>query len=223
MQRLFRLLNKPDGGCRRKNPTAGIILAAGDSTRFGSCKQLLRLHGRLLCEWVLDAALGSRLERVVLVTGRDHDRVLLELGEKTGHARLEVVFNPEFQDGLSTSLKAGLLRAQDSYPSVMFLLADQPLVTAATLDLMLEQFYRSAQSICVPTLKGRRGNPVLFSRSLYSELLQITGDQGGRSVIAAHPDQLLTVEIGHPGFFFDIDTPDDFEKLRVALDSPRPV
>jgi molybdenum cofactor cytidylyltransferase len=207
----------------RKDPTAGIILAAGDSTRFGSSKQLLRLQGRLLCEWVLDAALGSRLDRVVLVTGRDHGRILSELGQKTGHARLEVILNPEFQGGLSTSLKTGLLLVQHSHPSVMFLLADQPFVTAATLNLLLEQFYRSARSMCVPTLKGRRGNPALFSRSLYPELLQITGDQGGRSVIAAHLDQLLTVEIPDPEFFFDIDVPDDLGKLRAAPDTPRPV
>jgi molybdenum cofactor cytidylyltransferase len=207
---------KPHGGLMQKDPTAGIILAAGESTRFGTSKQLLRLKGRLLCEWVLDAALESRLDRVVLVTGPSHDGILLELGKKADHPRLEVLFNPDFQGGLSTSLKAGLLRVHESHPSVMFLLADQPRVDAATLNRLLERFHPSACNICVPVHKGQRGNPTLFSRLLYPELLRITGDQGGRSVIAAHPDQLLTVEIADPEFLVDVDTPDDLEKLRLS-------
>ncbi len=206
-----------------KNPTAGIILAAGESKRFGTCKQLLQLKGKPLCEWVLDAALGSRLDRVVMVTGRDHDRIIAELGEKTGRSRLEVIYNPAFRNGLSTSLKAGLLRVHTSHASVMFLLADQPLVDPATLNLLLERFYRSAHSICIPTHKGRPGNPALFSCGLYPELLQITGDRGGRTVVAAHPDQLLTVEIGRADFFLDVDAPQDAERVRTALDAPRPV
>jgi molybdenum cofactor cytidylyltransferase len=201
----------------QKSPTAGIILAAGESARFGRSKQRLRLMGRPMIEWVLEAALASRLARVALVLGRDHDAILRGLSALAAHPRLEVVRNPDYRSGLSASLKAGLLRVRADHPSVMFLLADQPLVDAARLNFLLREFQRSDRHICIPVHGGRRGHPVIFSRIHYDELLQASGDQGGRSVIAAHPDRILAVEIDDPDFFLDVDTPDDWSRLKDRL------
>jgi molybdenum cofactor cytidylyltransferase len=202
-----------------KQPTAGVILAAGESTRFGSPKQLLMLRGRLLLEWILDAAVASELDRVVLVLGSRRHEVLAALGAKAGHPKLQVVFNPHFQAGLSSSLVAGLQAVEREHPSVMFLLGDQPLLEADAINRLLAAFRRSKKPICAAACGGRRRNPVLFARSLYPSLLSLTGDTGAREVISARRHDLLTVEFDDERMFMDIDTAADADAMARLLDS----
>lgn len=203
----------------QKGPTAGIILAAGESRRLGKPKQLIDLGGRPIVEWVVDTALASNLDRVVLVLGRDHRTILDLLADKAGHPRLEAVFNPRFEEGQSSSLRAGLLNVCDQFSAAMFLLGDQPLVDAALINLLLERFGTSDKTICVPSYAGRRGNPTLFGSPLYPLLLEITGDKGARQVIAAHPREVLEVNIEDPTPFLDIDTREDFERIDALVAS----
>ena len=205
-----------------KTPTAGIILAAGESTRFGEPKQLLRLCGRFLLEWVLTAALDSNLDPVVLVLGCEHERIRRSLVSTTAHPKCEILVNPDYRSGQSTSLKTGILRIQHDFPSVMFLLGDQPLVDAALINLLVKRFAASEKPICVPTHRGSRGNPTLFGSSFYPQLLKLAGDIGARDLIAAHADQMLAVEIADPWIFFDIDRPPDIEKISRLLESRQP-
>jgi molybdenum cofactor cytidylyltransferase len=205
-----------------KTPTAGIILAAGESKRFGAPKQLLQLGGRYLIEWVLQAALESNLDRVVLVLGCEHERIRSGLRARTGHPKCEVLVNPAHRNGMSTSLKAGVARIQNGFPSAMFLLGDQPLVDAALINLMLTRFNESQHPICVPTHGGTRGNPTLFASALYPAILNLAGDRGARDLIAAHADQVLAVEIPDPAVFLDIDRREDVEPIARLLKSRQP-
>jgi molybdenum cofactor cytidylyltransferase len=196
-------------------------LAAGESNRFGRPKQLVELCGRILVAWALDAALASRLETVVLVLGRDHQKIGDALGQRVYHPKLELVINPRYHKGLSTSLAAGLFRIRDRFPAVMFLLGDQPLVDASTINRLLERFGHSDKTICVPVHRGRRGNPTLFSRSHYEQLARLSGDKGAREIIAALPGQILEVPVAEPSLFLDIDTQADIENLgRLLSQSP---
>lgn len=205
-----------------KTPTAGIILAAGESKRFGAPKQLLQLGGRCLIEWVLQAALESNLDRVVLVLGCEHERIRSGLRAWTAHPKYELLVNPDHRDGMSTSLKAGVARIQNGFPSAMFLLGDQPLVDAALIDLLLTRFTETEAPICVPTHRGTRGNPTLFASALYPAILNLAGDRGARDLIAAHPDQVLAVEIPDPAVFLDIDRLEDVEPIARLLKSRQP-
>lgn len=198
----------------RKKPTVGIILAAGESTRFGEPKQLLRLNNRYLIEWVLDAALGSRLKQILLVLGHEHQKILQALGTKAQHPRLQVVVNYQYKQGQSVSLQTGVLKIRDIFPSAMFLLGDQPLLESETIDYLLEQFWSSDKDICVPAHRGKRGNPTIFSQKFYDQLLKLKGDRGGRNIIECHPDRVLEVEIENIDCFFDVDTPKDFEMIK---------
>ena len=197
-----------------KKQTAGIILAAGMSQRFGQPKQLLKLKNKPLLEWVLDAALASRLAKVVLVVGHEHQKILQALGSMTSHPRLQVVINHRYQEGQSRSLQAGLLEIQTQLSSVMFLLGDQPMLKSAMIDHLLERFWRSDKDICVPLYKGKRGNPTLFRRTMYCKLMAINGDIGARDIILANPARVLYVEVDDPLCFLDIDSPEDFENLQ---------
>ena len=201
----------------QETPTAGIILAAGESSRFGQPKQLVELHGRMLVAWVLDAALASHLETVVLVLGRDHQKISDALGRRMCHPKIELVFNPRYHEGQSTSLTAGLFKVHDRFPAVMFLLGDQPLVDAPTINRLLKKFRHSDKTICVPVHRGQRGNPALFSRSHYEELAHLSGDKGARDIIAARPGQILEVPIADPSLFLDVDTQADVENVSRLL------
>jgi len=200
-----------------KKPTAGIILAAGMSTRFGGPKQLQKLKDRYLLDWVLDAALGSQLEGLILVLGHHFETICTALGDSLHHPSLKVVNNPHYREGLSTSLRTGLSHLQHDFSSVMFLLADQPLLNSDNIDLLLARFHESQKDICVPIYQGRRGNPTLFSRNLYHQIEQLTGDVGARDIILTHPDRVLRVEIESPFIFSDIDTPGDLAALKKRL------
>jgi molybdenum cofactor cytidylyltransferase len=198
----------------RKKPTAGIILAAGESIRFGKPKQLLRLNNKYLIQWVLDAALGSRLKQIVLVLGHAHQNILKALGTNTQHPRIQIVINHQYKQGQGVSLQTGLLEIHDRFPSIMFLLGDQPMLKSETIDFLLDQFWFSDKDICVPVHRGKRGNPTIFSQKFYSQLLKIKGDRGGRNIIEGHPDRVLEVAIDNLECFFDIDTLKDFEKIK---------
>jgi len=202
----------------QEKPTAGIILAAGESKRFGEPKQLLRLKDRCLIEWVLDAALDSDLSRIILVLGYAHQKIRLALGKKLQHAKLQIEVNPHYQKGQGHSLQIGLSRIENIFPAVMFLLADQPLVDAATINFLLDKFWSANKDICVPTFHGKRGNPSIFSQKFYKHIMEIKGDIGARQIIKSHPERVLGIEIKNPLFFSDVDTPEDFEKInKLAL------
>ena len=197
----------------RKTPIAGIILAAGMSTRFGRPKQLTRFNGKPLIGRVLDASLNSRLHSLILVLGYKHQAILEAIDRNRRNPRLRIIVNPAYREGQSSSLRAGLLAAKDTFASVMFLVADQPMLDANTINLLLDRFLKSEKDICVPVFQGRRGNPTLFSSRMYGRLLSIRGDTGARSIIDTHPDCVLSVEINTPLALFDIDTPEDLSAL----------
>ena len=200
-----------------KKPTAGIVLAAGLSKRFGMPKQLLKLGGKTLIERVLGAALSSRLDRIILVLGHHSETVLEQIVDRKADPRLSIGINPAYRNGMSHSLRLGLEMAGADFTSVMFLLADQPLLNAEMIDRLLECFWSSDKDICVPVCGGRRRNPTLFTRRFYSRILKIQGDTGAREIIRSHPESVQAVEMDDPLRFFDIDTPTDLDRLKSLL------
>lgn len=201
-----------------KKPTAGMILAAGLSKRFGTSKQLLRLRKGYMLEYVIRASLSSDLNKVYVILGHNHKKILKALSENKNsieNNRFEILINRQYRQGMSSSIHAGLTSIKSTFGSVMFLLGDQPLVDSALINLMLEQYYRSDKNICVPAYKGKRGNPTIFSSEYFSHLENVTGDSGGKDIIMAHPDDILTIETDSPACVYDIDTLSDLEELNI--------
>ena len=194
--------------------TAGVILAAGMSKRFGQPKQLAKLDNKFLLEWVLDSALASRLAQVVLVVGHEHPQIIQALGSKINHPRLQVVINDRYQQGQSGSLRLGLSNIQKNFDSVMFILGDQPRLRSSTIDFLLGCFWNSEKTICVPVCRGVRGNPTIFSRTVYADLMTIEGDIGAREIIRTNQEHILYVELEDPRGFIDIDSQQDLENLK---------
>ena len=201
----------------KNHPMAGIVLAAGMSTRMGKTKQLMNLSGKPLIARVVEAALASELEKVALVLGHEAEKILAALGSLARDQRLTTVVNERYREGMAASLQAGLLQVKDRFPAVMFLLGDQPMVGVDTINLLLRLFRASDRDICVPVYAGVRGNPVCFSNLFYDRIIAIRGDTGAREIINDHPDNVLYVEIENPLCFMDVDSPEDLEQINNLL------
>ncbi len=187
----------------------GILLAAGRSQRMGQPKLLLPWHGVPLVRHAAEIALASKLAELLVVVGHRAEHVKAALGDLP----VRIVHNDGFLAGQSTSIQAGILALRQDAEAVVVLLADQPLLQAATVNALLAAYAASAAPIVAPRYAGRRGNPVLLARSLFPALLALTGDQGARPLLRNHAAQIAWVDVADEGILLDVDTPEMFQSL----------
>jgi molybdenum cofactor cytidylyltransferase len=189
-----------------------IILAAGRSTRMGGPNKLLaELGGRKLVRIVAERALASKADGVIVVTGHQADQVRSALSGLP----LSFVHNPDFAEGLASSVKAGISAVPDQADGAVVCLGDMPLISADLIDRLIEAFAPdNGQLIVEPVSDGRRGNPVLWSRRFFNELMTLDGDIGARHLIERHSEAVAEVVVEGHGAFLDIDTPQALEAAR---------
>ncbi|GAB4528145.1 MAG: molybdenum cofactor cytidylyltransferase [Anaerolineae bacterium] len=203
------------GAVQRQEPVdwvhgrvGAVILAAGASTRFGRPKQLLPWWGDTLLGHVTDVVLASGADPVVLVLGHQADACRAALGQRP----VRVLVNPDWAEGQSTSVRAGLSALPANVSAALFLLADQPGITPAVIDALIQHHQATLAPVVWPEYQGRRGNPVLFDRVTFPDLMRLTGDTGGRPVLESYAMHAVRVPVSTPGILFDIDTPDDYTR-----------
>ena len=191
---------------------AALVLAAGRSTRMGAAnKMLLPVEGVPMVQRAVDTALASKARPVFVVTGHEPDAVRAALAGRD----VAFVHNPDYAQGLSTSLRAGIDALPKDVDGVLVCLADMPLVTPQVLERLTAAFNPvEGRAICVPTAAGRRGNPILWARRFFAEMRAASGDVGARVLLADHADQVVEVETGEDGIFVDVDTPEALAALR---------
>ena len=187
---------------------AAIILAAGESRRFGSPKQLLDWRGRPLLRHAICQTLAAPVAEIVVVLGAH----AAQIAPVTHGLPVTLAVNRAWARGISGSVKMGLRALRSDVDGALFLLADQPRVTPELLTRLIHAHATSDSPIVAPRAGGRRGNPVFFARSIFPELMQITGDQGGRAVIARREHDIFWVET-EERILSDIDVPDDLERV----------
>jgi molybdenum cofactor cytidylyltransferase len=200
-------LEAGEGVERVDGRVAGIVLAGGAGARFGGPKQLAAWRGRPLLGYVLEAAVEARLSPLVVVVGAQADAVRQAIEDP----HLRVVVNPDWESGQSTSVRAGLAEVEAEVEAAVFLLADMPRVSARTIQRVVEQHRTTLSPIVAPVGGGRRGNPVLFDRAVFSELHTLQGDEGGRSLLERW--RWTAVE-ADPSEFVEVDVPDDLAGLE---------
>ena len=185
---------------------SAIVLTAGKSERMGgSPKALLSFKGRTFLEHVLAAIRDSGLTNTIVVVGHHREEIAAAL-------RLpSLVFNPDYQRGMSTSVQAGLRALPPGVKAAGVFLVDQPLIDAETIALLAAEVRPGR--IVLPIHEGRRGHPVFFSSELFDEILGLQPDQGLNSVVRRDPARIREVEVGNAGVLRDIDTPEQFENL----------
>ena len=194
----------------RDTQVSAIILAAGASTRFGSPKQLLDWRGQPLLRHVIMQTLAAPVSEIIVVLGAHAARISpVVQGLPVVLAR-----NPRWQAGLSGSVALGLRALRSPADAALFLLADQPEISAELMARLITAFAESRAPIVAPRVAGRRGNPALFARELFPELMQVQGDQGGRALMQRYQERIQWVAADERALF-DIDRPRDLYQRGV--------
>ncbi len=186
---------------------AAIVLSAGKSERMGRPKALLPFRGRTFLENILEAISRSRIEHTAVVVGH-HRREIENI-----NIRVPLVFNPDYEQGMVTSLQAGIRSLPSATAGAFLFLVDHPLVDAATIDAMIPRL--GPDRIVQPTFERRRGHPVLFGAKILEEILQLPSSQGADVVVRKDPGRIVEVPVDSPGILVDVDTPEQFAQFQV--------
>jgi molybdenum cofactor cytidylyltransferase len=189
---------------------AGLILAAGESSRMGADKPLLMYRGKTFLENIIAALQGAGVGRVVVVLG--HHAELIQ--QCIDLASVEVVVNQEYRRGQTSSLKAGMRILAGSEPDCIVVgLVDHPTIKANTIQKLMYNFKSTGKPVVIPQMQGKHGHPVLLGRELFSRIAMLGPDQGADTVIHRYRDRTEFVEVSDPGILLDVDDPESYLKL----------
>jgi molybdenum cofactor cytidylyltransferase len=189
---------------------AALILAAGESSRMGTPKATLAYRGCTFLELILETLREGGLERICVVLGHQ----AAEIRQRVEIDFAQVVINPDYRSGQTSSLQAGLraLIADDT-EAVLLCLVDHPAVSAATVRMIASVFREGGAPVVIPTFHRRRGHPVLIGRRLFEELLALTGGAGADSVVRRYRPATQYVEVEDEGVVIDVDDPESYRRL----------
>jgi len=182
-----------------------IVIAAGKSERMGRPKALLKIHGQTFLENILNAISYSKADHSVVVLGHHRDEIVESL-------RLQnPVFNPVYEQGMITSIKAGIQALHPGMDGALLFLVDHPVIVAETIDALIDSFIPGR--ITLPKFEGRRGHPVLFARNVLEEILALPTTTGANAVLWKDPARVQEIAVKDRGVIIDIDTPEDYQQL----------
>jgi molybdenum cofactor cytidylyltransferase len=182
-----------------------IVLSAGKSERMGRQKALLPYRGRTFIENILDAISKSSVSDVVTVLG--HHAEAIRNAVPSGN----FVMNPDYEEGMITSIQAGIRALNPNVEGALLFLVDHPVVSSRTVDALIHRF--EPGRIILPTYQGRRGHPVLFARDVLNEILELPMSAGANTVVRKDPQRIIEVVVDDAGVTIDVDTPEQFEGL----------
>ena len=185
---------------------SAILLAAGQSKRMGQLKQLMPFGQSTIVEQAVDNLVGSAVDEVIVVVGYKAEDVIKAIAAKP----IKLVINPDYEQGMSTSIIAGLNVVHSGVQGVMLALGDQPLVDSQTINRLIDEFRDRDKGIAIPTYQGRRGHPIIFAIKYKEKLLELKGDVGGRQIIKDHPNDVLEVVVNSESIIADFDTTGDY-------------
>ena len=193
---------------------SGILLAAGMSTRMGQPKQLLPFGHSTVIETVIETLLASQLVEVMVVLGHQRQQIYQQIEPKlTGH-RLRVIDNPDYRAGMLTSVQAALKQISPSSPAFALMLVDQPLITAGTINQVLEAHRSTTIPITIPQYRSRRGHPAIFDGQFIAEILALDWEgRGMKEILDRHREQIHYLPVETDRILRDMDTPQDYQRL----------
>ena len=186
---------------------SAILLAAGESKRMGEPKQLMPFSRGTMVEQTVDNLLNSAVDEVIVVVGHRAEEVIKTIVTKP----VKLAVNPDYQQGMSTSIIAGLKLVDSGAWAVMLVLGDQPFVDSQTINRLIDEFHNHNKGIAIPTYQSMRGHPIIFALKYKEKLLELKGDIGGRQIIKDHPDDVLEITVDSEGVITDINTRSDYQ------------
>jgi len=193
---------------------AGVVLAAGASTRMGRIKQLLPIGDETLIERVLSQILKAELDSVVLVLGYGVQEILAVIPSLVIQPRLRIIENREYREGISSSIVAGIQAVESTCDHAMIFLADMPCIRSELIDLLIRRHLDSGMPISAVQAEGRAAHPVIFSRQVFPELKRLEGDVGARSLFRKYSGSVCLIEPEWDYDSLDIDTPEDYAAFQ---------
>jgi len=217
---LMEIVTRPQPRHEAAPQTAGrvaaVVLAAGRSTRMGAINKLIaEIGGKPLVRIAAEQALASSARPVIVVTGHQREKV----EEALAGLPVRFAHNPDFAEGLGASLRTGIAAVPDDVDGAVICLGDMPQVDAALIDRLIAAFDPERGAlIVVPTIEGRRGNPVLWSRRFFPDLRQIQGDVGARHLIASYAEAVVEVPVSGESAFVDVDTPESLSAVKAEIE-----
>ncbi len=198
---------------RRHASVAGVVLAAGTSTRMGRNKLLLELGGSTLLRRAVSRATHAGLDPVVVVLGHEAERA----GRELDGLAVRTALNPAYQQGINGSLRTGIAVLPADAQAVVVVLADMPFVTSDMLATLVRRFRSGSAPLVISEYDGVNAPPMLYDRSLFPELLAMSGEGCGREVVRRHRHE-ADVVAWPASALDDLDVPDDYERIRAQLE-----
>jgi len=181
---------------------------------MGKAKQLLRLgESTVLGQTIENVRRFAVANEIVVVLGSSAEAIRLQLPASL-LGGLKIVVNPNYEQGMASSLRAGLSALDPQVDATFIVLADQPFVRPETLDQLADHYRRTKAQIVIPSYKGVRGNPVLLDRSVFVEVMALEGDIGCRAIFGNHTEHIAKLEVEDEGILLDIDSHEDYQRLR---------
>jgi molybdenum cofactor cytidylyltransferase len=188
---------------------AVIILAGGSSTRLGSPKQLLSFNGSTLLQHAIDQAKGSGCEQIVVVLGSGAHEIFDEIDDPD----LIILENAQWEEGMASSIRSGIYHVMDTgAEGAIIMVCDQPYADNTLLKRMLAVHRETGKAIVAAVYDGKPGTPALFNRAVFESLLLLRGDKGAKHMIMENKE--IAAFVDFPGGITDIDTSEDYERLR---------
>ena len=192
---------------RSRIQISGILLASGASRRINSTKQLLLFQREYLINIIINKILESKIDELFVILGYQHDKIA-----KVIDPRPRIVDNPGWKIGKSSSIKMGVRSAEKTTDGVIFFLVDQPFINKEIINTLINEFQNSFDNIIAPRINGRLCNPVLFGKKYYEELMDLSGEQGGKEIINKAKD-VRWIDWEDERLLLDIDTDEDYKDI----------
>ena len=185
-----------------------MILAAGESKRMGKPKLLLPFGEKTMIETVIDRVIQSKVEKILVVLGSNREKI----EKKIGNLPLEIAVNPDFKEGMLSSVQRGLEALPEEAQAVLVFLGDQPSIPSEVIDSVIDAFRKTGKGIVLPVYKGERGHPVLIDMKYRHEVENLNPEVGLRELVYGQPDDILEVEVDDAGILRDINDIEDYTK-----------
>ncbi|MFQ5629447.1 MAG: NTP transferase domain-containing protein [bacterium] len=195
----------------QKRIISATVLAAGSSTRMGDAnKLLLQIDNKPVVAHTIESLLQGGVDEIIAVLGHEQERLRKVLPDG-----IKIAVNADYRQGMASSVRCGVQNLDPASAAVFIVLADMPFISSETIQAMTRIFRSAAQSaIVVPYFQGRQGNPVLFDSHFFSELRELEGDRGAKSILHKYSRKIIRFDCDDPAILIDMDTPDAFDKLK---------
>jgi molybdenum cofactor cytidylyltransferase len=188
-----------------------MVLAAGESKRMGRTKQLLPFANKTVLETVIDRITRSNVDDILVVLGSNREKI----EEVIKDLPVKRVYNPNFKEGMLSSVQKGFTAIPEEAEAVLVVLGDQPKIPSSVIDQIATAYRSTEKGIVLPVYEGKRGHPVLISTKYREEVANLHPEIGLRELVHKHPEDILEVDLDSSSVLEDIDTPDDYKNLKI--------